>query len=152
MIIYRLEKSRYKDHWPSRGALYSEGRWNKPGQWIVYCSESIALCKLEILANSGNLPIERVVMTVEINDDTLIYQLPEEYLPTFWWSIPYPEVLANITGEFLKDNGYLAMRVPSAQSRREYNYLLNPSHPDFHTLVKLLYIEDENFDPRLKDA
>ncbi len=151
MIVYRMEKKKYEDHWPSRGALYSEGRWNKPGQWVVYCSESIALCKLEILANSGNLPIDRVVMTVEITDDSLIYDLPDKYLPQFWWSVPYPEILSNITGEFLKDKSYLAMKIPSAQSKRENNYLLNPSHTEFHSLVKLLSVENERFDPRLKN-
>lgn len=150
MIIYRIEKEKYKDFWPSRGALYSEGRWNKPGQWIVYCSESIALCKLEVLANSGNLPISRVIVSIEIADDAPIYDLVEDLMPPFWWGIPYLDLLSDITGEFLKDNSYVAMKVPSAQSRREYNYLLNPSHAEFSKFVKVLSTTSENFDTRLK--
>jgi len=143
MIIYRMEKE-------SRGAIYSEGRWNKPGQWIVYCSVSIALCKLEILANSGNLPISRVVISLEVADNAPVYELPEELMPPFWWGVPYPEVLSEITGEFLKDNTYAAMKVASAQSNREFNYLLNPSHPEFTNYVKVISTLPENFDPRLK--
>ena len=152
MIVYRMEKEKYQDFWPSRGALYSEGRWNKPGQWIVYCSESIALCKLEVLANSGNLPINRVIMTVEIADNAPIYELAEDLMPAFWYGIPYPDVLSEITGEFIKDNSYVAMKVPSAQSKREFNYLLNPAHEDFSRLVKVISKEPENFDGRLKTS
>ncbi len=152
MIIYRMEKEKYQDYWPSRGALYSEGRWNKPGQWIVYCSESIALCKLEVLANSGNLPIKRVVISIEIPDEAPIYELAEDLMPPFWYGIPYPDVLSEITGEFIKDNSYVAMKVPSAQSKREFNYLLNPAHPEFSKIVKVVSKDAENFDSRLKGS
>lgn len=150
MIVYRMEKEKYQDFWPSRGALYSEGRWNKPGQWIVYCSESIALCKLEVLANSGNLPISRVVITVEIADNAPVYELTDDLMPALWYDVPYPDVLSEITGEFIKDNSYVAMKVPSAQSKREFNFLLNPAHEEFSKLVKVVSKEPESFDNRLK--
>lgn len=150
MIVYRMEKEKYQDFWPSRGALYSEGRWNKPGQWIVYCSESIALCKLEVLANSGNLPISRVIMSIKIADNAPIYELAEDLMPTLWYDFPYPDVLSEITGEFIKDNSYVAMKVPSAQSKREFNFLLNPAHEGFSKLVKVISKEPESFDSRLK--
>ncbi len=106
---------------------------------------------MEVLANSGNLPISRVIVSIEIADNAPVYELSEDLLPPFWYGIPYPDVLSDITGEFLKDNSYVAMKIPSAQSRREFNYLLNPSHPDFSKLVTVLSTTPENFDTRLKD-
>lgn len=42
------------------------------------------------------------------------------------------------------------MTVPSAQSNREINYVLNVRHPKFYSSVKLLDVSEEPFDPRLK--
>ena len=42
------------------------------------------------------------------------------------------------------------LEVPSAQSHREFNYLINVRHPQFHSLVKLKGVQSELFDERLK--
>ena len=42
------------------------------------------------------------------------------------------------------------MQVPSAQSYREHNFLINVRHPDFRKTVKLLDVAEEPFDRRLK--
>lgn len=149
MILYHLEKWKYKDVWPPEGTLHADGRWNIPGQWIVYTSPTISLAKLEILANERNLPIKRVCVTIEISDTVDIYIINTKKLPRDWMNKPYPSGLNALTSEFLK-KGKLIMQVPSAQSYTEYNYLLNVRHPEFYRLVKVIDVREEPFDKRLK--
>ncbi len=149
MILYHLEKWKYKDVWPPEGTLHADGRWNIPGQWVVYTSPTISLAKLEILANETNLPIKRVCVTIEVPDTVDVYNISRKKLPFNWMSKPYPSALIALTTDFLK-KGKLIMQVPSAQSYTEYNYLLNVRHPEFYQLVKVLDVADESFDSRLK--
>ncbi len=151
MILYHLDKRKYKDVWPPEGTLHADGRWNKPGQWLIYCSPTISLAKLEILANENNLPVKRVCMTIEVSDKADVHVVSENSLPENWMHRPYPAVLTRFTGEFLRA-GKLVMQVPSAQSYREVNFLISVRHPEFRQKVKLLDVREEPFDVRLKQS
>ncbi|MCK5209929.1 MAG: hypothetical protein KAQ79_17970, partial [Cyclobacteriaceae bacterium] len=70
-------------------------------------------------------------------------------LPENWMSKPYPVQLVNYTSQFLT-SGNLLMRVPSAQSYREQNFLINVRHPKFNDSVKLSDVSEEPFDSRLR--
>lgn len=148
MTLYHLEKTRYENIWPPEGTLFAEGRWNKAGQWIIYCSPTISLAKLEILANE-NLPIiNRVCMTIDVDGSVKIEKIDPEHLPANWMRKPYPTTLHHLTDRFVKSGG-LIFKVPSAQSYRESNYLINVRHPEFYHKIKLRDVRREPFDPRL---
>lgn len=149
MILFHLDKWKYRDVWPPEGTLHADGRWNKPGQWIIYTSSSISLAKLEILANENNLPIKRVCMAIEVSDEAEVFEIDVASLPKNWIAKPYPSQLVNYTSQFLASDNLL-MQIPSAQSFREHNYLINVRHPDFFHLVKKLDVFVESFDDRLK--
>lgn len=148
MILYHLEKKKYRNVWPPEGTLFTDGRWNRSGQWVIYTSETIALAKLEILANENNLPVKRVCMTIKIESIGGTYKFQKSELPGNWMDKPYPLELVKFTTQFL-GSGNLLMRIPSAQSYREFNYLISVRHADFHSKVKLLDISEEHFDSRL---
>jgi RES domain-containing protein len=148
MILYHLDKWKYRDVWPPEGALFADGRWNKPGQWVIYSSPTVSLAKLEILANENSLPIKRVCMTIKVADTAEVFKIKAKDLPHYWMDIPYPVSLVDFTEQFI-DSGKLLMQVPSAQSYNEYNYLINVRHPDFNRKVKLLKVKEEPFDHRL---
>jgi len=149
MILYHLDKWKYQNIWPPEGTLHADGRWNKPGQWIIYTSSTISLAKLEILANENNLPIKRVCITIEVSDTAEIFEIDVATLPENWMTQPYPSHLVQYTSQFLASDNLL-MQVPSAQSFREQNYLINVRHPEFHNLVRKLDVFEEPFDFRLK--
>ncbi len=148
MILYHLDKWKHKDVWPCEGTLHADGRWNKAGQWVIYTSPVVSLAKLEILANDNNLPIKRVCMTIEIAEPVDVLEVDSVDLQSNWMDKPYPTGLSSITSEFLESDKLL-MRVPSAQSVREYNYIINVRHSEFHSKVKLLDVSEEFFDDRL---
>jgi RES domain-containing protein len=44
----------------------------------------------------------------------------------------------------------VALRIPSALSPVEYNYLLNPAHPEYASIIRDAVTVDFRFDERLK--
>lgn len=150
MTLYHIEKWKYRDVWPPEGTLHADGRWNKPGQWLIYCSPTISLAKLEILANDSFLPVKRVCMTIDVNMVGSLFKVSKGDLPYNWFEKPYLPKLQEYTVRFL-DSQKLMMEVPSAQIFRENNILINVRHPAFHTNVHLTDISPEPFDGRLKE-
>ena len=151
MLLYRIEKSKYKDTFPPRGSLFTEGRWSRRGMWVVYTSETVALAKLEALANSGSkLPDNRYLTTIELDDQAPVVDIAPETLPANWHRVPYPKHLAYIIKQLIADKSYVAALVPSIHSPHERNVLLFPDHPEFAQYVRLLKSEPVGFDSRLK--
>ena len=151
MLVYRIEKAKYKDIFPTRGSLFAEGRWNRRGMWVVYTSETVALAKLEALANSGSkLPDNRYLTTIELDDQSPVVDISVESLPSSWNRVPYPKDLAYIIKQVIDEKQYAAALVPSIHSPMERNVLLFPDHPEFGQYVRLKGVEQERFDSRLK--
>ena len=50
------------------GAAKSPGRWNAPGQFVVYAAETLALAVLETTAHIDNagLPLNRFVVQIQV--------------------------------------------------------------------------------------
>ena len=77
MQIYRITKRKHANLDGIGGMLVS-GRWHEKGHRSVYCSENRALAILENLVRTndyGNLPDDLVQLTIEIPDDTPIFQI-----------------------------------------------------------------------------
>lgn len=118
------------------GARLYGGRWNSPGRSLVYTSESRALALAEILVHlefPGALS-RYVVFEVEIDQSTVTALDPGE-LPKNWRAEPAPRRLQAIGDGWIASGTSAVLRVPSAVVAGEFNYLLNPLHPDFSRLV-----------------
>ncbi|MRS65168.1 RES domain-containing protein [Larkinella terrae] len=149
MELYRITKTIYANDLNGTGGLYSSGRWHREGTPILYLAEHISLAMLETLANSEILSINMSLVTIEIPNDASIKRIQVEDLPQDWRSIPYNEELANITEQWINERIFWMMRVPSAHAPTEFDYLLNPLHPD-HKSLKIARIESLVFDRRFK--
>ena len=149
MQLYRITSPTYANDIQGTGCLYASGRWHYKGTRILYTSEYISLAKLEILANTPVIPKNQVLVTIEIPETALIKEITSNELPSGWWQFPYPNILADFTESWIKEGIYWIMKVPSAQSLTEWNYLLNPLHAQ-HALAKVINIEPIHFDKRLK--
>lgn len=142
MLVYRIEKAKYRKVSPPRGSLFAEGRWNRRGMWVVYTSETAALAKLEALANSGSkLPDNRCLFSIEIKDDAPVVEITPEDLPKDWYSVPYKKSLANYVQQIIRSESYVAAIVPSIHSPKECNILLIPDYPEFDQYVRLVSSE-----------
>ena len=104
-------------------------------------------------ARRRNLPAPKLLqkyvkISVQISLD-LISDLSEADLPEDWNSRPISPSTRAIGDHWAKKQSPAALRVPSIVVPDEYNYLLNPSHPDFAQNKignPIIYY----FDPRLK--
>ncbi|GAA3971631.1 RES family NAD+ phosphorylase [Hymenobacter antarcticus] len=149
MKLYRFSKQHRIADTSGQGGLYSDGRWHRQGTLILYTAEHLSLAKLEVLANSPTLPVNYAVLTLEVPADASVKVVDVGQLPTNWFGLPYPPELAAITEEWIAEGNFWLMRVPSAHSPAEYNYLFNPLHPD-HSQLRVVSIEPHPFDTRLK--
>jgi RES domain-containing protein len=150
MIVFRLTKSAYKNSLNGRGAEIYGGRWNSKKTPMVYTSQSRALCVAEIAVHSplGIIPKDYFLVTIEIPDNCKTQQINESELPEGWSSIPHIHQTQQIGDIFIKNAEYLVLKVPSAVVQGDWNFLINPLHPDI-SLIKIISAEEFNFDKRL---
>ncbi len=106
------------------------GRWHTRGRRVVYCASVEALAVLEVRVHLGSdLPkVPYVMHTVELPDDE-VGVVPLKSLPSDWNAMTLRAGTQAIGDEWLASRRSLALRVPSAHSRTDYNVLISPSHP-----------------------
>ncbi|QCR24522.1 RES family NAD+ phosphorylase [Pontibacter sp. SGAir0037] len=149
MIVYRLANRDFIVDLAGTGGLFGSGRWHDKGMRILYTSESFSLAKLEVLANTKSIPRNYALIKIEIPDDLEHKRLTVEDLPANWNIFPHPKELKVFTEEWIRENKYLVMQVPSVHSPYESNYLINPMHPDAGR-IKIIENRPHDFDARLK--
>ncbi|HET8734957.1 MAG TPA: RES family NAD+ phosphorylase [Pricia sp.] len=150
MRVYRLSKERYKTDLSGKGAEQFGGRWNSKGVRMLYTADSRALAKLEVAVNLAlhKIPKNYFLTVVEI-PDTSIVEYDVNLLKGKEWKHNPPIKFTQSEGDaFVGANRGLALKVPSAVVEGDFNYVINPGHPD----AKLLSIESMarfEFDMRL---
>ncbi|MEJ8756714.1 RES family NAD+ phosphorylase [Pontibacter sp. H259] len=150
MIVFRLSRARFAKDLSGRGAELAGGRWNSKGTPMLYTSDSIALCTVEVAVHMplGIVPLDYHLVHIRIPDEIELKELPETILPEDWKSYPHSNATQVIGDEFIVAQGALVLKVPSAAVQGTYNYLVNPRHPDFMK-VQVTHIEPFEFDKRL---
>ncbi|PJB13231.1 MAG: RES superfamily protein [Flavobacteriales bacterium CG_4_9_14_3_um_filter_40_17] len=149
MIVFRVCKSKYARDLSGHGAEVAGGRWNNKGTPLVYTCDSRALCMAEIAVWTplGIVPNDYDLVTIQIPDDS-IQILNKEDLPDKWKSFPHNESTRKIGDAFQVKGQFLILKVPSAVVQDEYNFLINPTHPD-GIKIKIVQIQPFAFDERL---
>lgn len=117
------------------GARLYGGRWNSAGLRIVYTSPSLALAAIETFVHlEPNLrPDDLVAIQAKLPDDLPTERLQLNSLPRRWHEIR-DESLRAFGDRWIRAGKTIALHVPSAAIRGEWNVLINPMHPDFRKL------------------
>lgn len=136
--VFRLSTSRFRDSfWSGEGGLHVDGRWHTPGRRIVYTAQSSSLAQLEVLvhiANRQQMP-ELIQARASIPDTLSIQTIETAVLPANWRRFsPHSEATQRFGMQWLGEAKSAVLKVPSAISEAEWNFLLNPIHPDFQKL------------------
>lgn len=134
MIVYRIDRLKRKDQVLSGGGakLYG-GRWNAKGIAALYTASSRSLAILEMLVHfdkKEQLPQDRILVEIELPDKLTIKSVHENNLPEHWKISPAPRVLTTFYTQMVDDKKHIALAVPSVIVPQEYNYVINPNHPD----------------------
>lgn len=149
MVLYRISNCIHAEDISGTGAKLFGGRWNSIGTPLHYMAESRALAALEVLANKNSLTHSKILcLTVFDIKTNLIKSLKATDLPKNWKNCPSPSTLAQIGDEFVKQNDFLLLKVPSVLIEDEYNYLMNVNH-SFANEIKILEVKSFSFDDRL---
>lgn len=138
MYLWRICAAKYLDSaFSGLGGLYVSGRWHQRGQKIVYTAESLALATLEIFVHLESDRISLVAIKIKTSEKQEIEEVSN--LSSNWQETEaYPQ-LQQIGTEWLKSGRTPILKVPSVIVPVEFNYLLNPEHPDWQ-LSKILTI------------
>lgn len=156
MKVYRIEREKYLDttlH--GIGASLSEGfRWNSKNTRMVYSAETRSLALLEIAVHldlSEDLPNDRYYVEIDIPDDIEITELNiNDLIPD--WDVKPPTTKTQYIGDdFVKSNITAVLKVPSCIVQQEFNYLINPHHPDSKKITVARCEDKVMFDERLKN-
>ena len=131
------------------GARLYGGRWNSQGVSMVYTSSSLALAVVETFVHlEPNLqPDDLVSIEAELADDLATERLDLKLLPRNWHKLR-DESLKKFGDRWIGKGETVALHVPSAAVRGEWNVLLNPAHPDFRRL-KIQHPKPFEFDLRM---
>lgn len=118
------------------------------GHPCIYTAESKALCALEYAVNVSqeDIPDELSFTTFSLPEDGLA-TFQESELPPDWMATPSPLSTQEWGTKHLQK--HLVLGIPSVIIPSEFNFILNPLHPDFEK-VKIAAVEPFIFDKRIK--
>ena len=122
-----------KDPFSGEGAKKYGGRWNSPGIPMVYTSDSIALATLEIYIHMDHQSDFGKFVIFPARFDTALVTEPEN-IPPGWDTYPVSDVSMKFGDAWAKQGKTPVLKVPSAVVPFEFNYILNPLHPDFEQI------------------
>jgi RES domain-containing protein len=131
-----VKRKRATTAFTGEGAHLYGGRWNSPGVAIVYTAASQSLAALEMVVHldSSELLHNYVVFEVGI-DESLVAKVGPSQLPRNWRADPPPKKVREVGDAWVRAGTSAVLQVPSATLPAEYNFLINPRHPDFPKLV-----------------
>ena len=149
MVVYRLSRKKYAHELSGYGASLFGNRWNSKGIGIIYTAESRALAMSEVLVHLiKQSKIRQDCMILEINlPHTSVIDVDANNLPEEWNKFPLHPETQNLGNQFIRNRKHLAMRVPSAIVKGDFNILINPYHPDFEK-VEIIAASEFLFDDR----
>ena len=136
MKVYRISRQKHAKDLSGTGAKLNGGRWNSKGRAALYAAEHISLAKLEVAVHLDLdiIPDSYCLIEIEFPDRLKIKILEVDELPKNWDAIPYLSITQKLGDYILDQNEAVAFKVPSAVIPQEFNYILNPYHPDFNTI------------------
>ena len=116
---------------------------------MIYTAESLSLATLEILVNLDSPDSLDQYLSIPVEfDESLCKALEFGALPGNWASDPPPPSTQQIGSNWAAARESAVLAVPNAVIRREFNFLLNPEHPDF-SRVRIGSPAEFELDPRL---
>jgi RES domain-containing protein len=131
---FRLCKTKHlPTAFTGEGARLNGGRWNSPGNSVVYTSSSLSLATLEVLVHLEDPEaFTRLFswVTVEIPHDSVETVNPATLASG--WNHDEPGPVSRAAGDaWLRSMRSATLAVPSVVTPGEWNFLLNPAHSHF---------------------
>ncbi len=148
MEVYRITLAKWAESLVASGRA---ARWNSADRFVIYAASSRALACLENVVHRTGRGLQADFRAICINiPDTLpITTIEVETLPKNWADFEQYGRCQQLGDAWLNARQTAILRVPSAIVPAEFNYLLNPQHPDF-LQISIERVEPFRFDSRIK--
>jgi RES domain-containing protein len=150
MEVYRLSREKHAKPLSGKGSAIKGARWNSIGVELIYTAinRSLAMAEIAVHFTLATLPDDYVMISISIPDDLDIKEIAEADLPANWHEFPHPVSTQRFGDEFVIENKYCILKIPSVVTKGDYNLLINPNHKDFEK-VEITNIEKFPFDKRI---
>ena len=149
---WRIVKTKYlREAFDGEGARLYGGRWNSPGNRVIYTAEHASLAVLEVLVHlESSTPLVSYSLVQVQFEESLIEELNVDRLPLDWRKSPPPVDVQSIGDRWIDEMRSVVLKVPSAVLPIESVYILNPRHPEFES-IRISAAVPFSFDKRLLD-
>jgi RES domain-containing protein len=144
MKVWRICRAQFAaEAFSGHGARRFGGRWNSRGVPMVYASSSLALAAMELFVHlePNQQPDDLVSVAATLPVGEPAQRLEPGKLPRGWWKDDFAALCA-IGEKWIREKSSLAIAVPSAALRAEWNVLVNPLHP---TMAEIKVEEPQAF-------
>ena len=150
MEAYRLSREKFATSLSGKGAALKGARWNSIGVELIYTASnrSLAMAEVAVHFTLATLPSDYMMITLFIQDDVSIQKINVSDLPIDWNTFPHPSTTQTIGDQFIADNEFCILQIPSAVTQGDYNILISPNHPDFKR-IKIIAVDKFPFDKRI---
>ena len=150
MEVFRLSREKYATPLSGKGSAIKGARWNSIGIELIYTANnrSLAMAEVAVHFTLATLPGDYMMMTITIPDNIVTKQIQEADLPTDWKEFPHPGSTQKVGDDFVAENKYCVLMVPSVVTQGDFNVLINPNHKDF-SRIRITKIEKFPFDKRI---
>jgi RES domain-containing protein len=150
MELFRLSREIYADVLSGKGAAKKGARWNSPGVELIYTAgnRSLAMAEVAVHFTLATLPEDYMMLIIYVPDNISLKKLSEKDLPEFWNTFPHSLSTQIIGDQFVNQMGFCILQVPSAVTYGDYNFLINPHHPESKK-IKITSSEKFPFDKRI---
>jgi len=148
MKVYRISKCQYIDDLKGTGAANYAGRWHNKGTYVLYTAATASLALLESVVHMAKIPADGYCMICLEIPENNIQEIFVNNLPANWQAQPSPDILKSIGDSFIREGKFFALKLPSAIMPEDFNYLLNPNHPDASS-IKIVFKRLVQIDDRL---
>lgn len=150
MEAYRLSREKFASTLSGKGAALKGARWNSIGTELIYTASnrSLAMAEVAVHFTLATLPDDYFMISIFIPDDIVLQKLKVSDLPVNWNTFPPPSTTQINGDQFIVNNKFCVLRIPSAVTQGDYNLLINPRHTDFKR-IKIIAKENFPFDKRI---
>ena len=150
MEVFRLSREKFASELSGKGAAIKGARWNSVGVELIYTASnrSLAMAEVAVHLTLATLPDDYVMLTIFIPDYISQKKVNTSVLPDDWNIFPHPTSTQVLGDEFVTENKYCVLHIPSAVTKGDHNLLINPNHAEFKD-IKIIAVEPFPFDKRI---
>ena len=147
MEVYRITHNKFASKLTASGRA---ARWNSNAQFLIYTASSRSLACLENLVHrsgvEGKNYFKLIIINIPAEITHSLVRLKD--LDKDWSDYKNLAKTQRLGDKWLLKKENLILKVPSAIIPEEFNYLIDPAHPQF-SQIKIIRTEDFIFDDRL---